>query len=247
MRALKFIFATLVMLTSLTSNALNLEYPELQVVPSAEDRLAQASKERQDSGFFMRNWQLLTPATMLLVSSLYVNSDNTVDSLKYPNQDTLKEEEDKLKASTTLSTLVGLSWIGLTYYWDKSDVYGSSLTSIQKMPKSSRKQRLMRLRYAEEALKGRYDMMRKAKWLLGLSTVGLALSTSDQGTENSKAVASLAAITGLIPFLFKHSYETNYLNYQQYKNRIYGPVASAKFYMSSDNKVVPGVAMNLSF
>ena len=61
-----YFFATLVMLVSIQTFSADLLYPELHVVPSAEDRLRQASKN--DDGFFMRNWQLLTPSVALIAS-----------------------------------------------------------------------------------------------------------------------------------------------------------------------------------
>jgi hypothetical protein len=245
MMSRKLIFATLVMLFSNFAMAMDLDYPELQVVPSAEDRLQDAVKHEKDSGFIMRNWQLLTPATALILSGSTLKGDYDVSYIGDINQ--RADEEDEIEMTANLQILAGLAWWGLTYYVDRSS-YGTELSRIQKMPKNSKRSRLVRARYAEEALLHKYKTMKKMKWFLLGTTIALSqMSTNDAG-EKAKAFAGLAAMSAFVPVFFKHQHETNYLNYERYKNRIYGPVASLGFVPTGDRKsLAPAVSLRLDF
>lgn len=244
----KIVFATLVMLFATSSQALDLGYPELQVVPSAEDRLKQAQDQKKSEGFIHRNWQILLPATALILSGASLSSDQDwKDDYGSHTAKEISDKESKVDQAALLQMLVGASFVGLTYYWDKQNTYGSALEKISKMSTKSKKLRLKRARYAEESLYSRYDSMRKLKWILGLSTLGFAMSENDSGGKTAKTVATLAAVSGFVPILYKHRYESNYLNYEKYKKRIYGPVAQASILVSSDRKLVPALGFNLQF
>ena len=245
MMSRKLIFATLVMVFSNFALAMDLDYPELQVVPSAEDRLQDAVKSEKDSSFIMRNWQLLTPATTLILSGSTLKGDYDVSYIGDPVE--RSEKEDEIEMGANLQILAGLAWWGITYYIDKSS-YGSELNRIQKMPKNSKRNRLVRARYAEEALLHKYKTMKKMKWFLLGTTIALSQMESSNGGEKAKAMGAIAAMSAFIPVFFKHQHETNYLNYERYKNRIYGPVASLGFVPTGDRKsLAPALSLRLDF
>ena len=65
--------------------------------------------------------------------------------------------------------------------------------------------------------------------------------------KDAKLVAGIAAFTSLLPMIFKHRYEEIYLDYDRYKNRVYGPVVSSGLIQTANNEVVPGLQLSLKF
>lgn len=248
MRLQKIIFATLVMFLSSNLYGMDLGYPELQVVPSAEDRLKLAHQEKNRDGFFMRNWQMTVPATALMLSGFALNGDQDWEK-NYVGASAadIQSKKDDVERAALLQSVVGAAWLGLAFYMDSRDHYKKSYEAVTKMPKKSKMQRLARARMAEEALYDRYQQMRKLKWILGISTIALASQEDNSGGKTAKSVSTIALISGVVPMLFKHRYETNYLNYEKYKKRIYGPIAEARVFVSSDRKIVPGIGLNFRF
>ena len=236
------VFATLVMLSlSVVSSAVELVYPELHVVPSAEERLNNAAKS--ESGYFMRNWQLLAPATFLTLSGISLQGDIQVDEFR-PNR---QEIEDRVKGMATLQIGVGLGIAGLSYYWHSQNYYAAELARIQSLPKASKKDQLARARYAEEALLKQYKLMRKMKWLIAGLTLGLSQAERDYAGEDAKLAATLAGVSALLPLFFEHDFETNYKNYDRSKNRVFGPVVRSGLIPAPNAGLAPGLQLAMQF
>jgi len=240
-----YFFATLVMLVSIQTFSADLLYPELHVVPSAEDRLRQASKN--DDGFFMRNWQLLTPSVALIASGVMLQSDQDINTADFNTTTAYEDKKSSVDNAAMLQILVGASFAGLTYYWDRNDVYGKAASQIGKMPSKSKRDRLARVRIAEETMYHRYKLMKKTRWFMALAGIGLSQMETEYAGKDAKLVAGIAAFTSLLPMIFKHRYEEIYLDYDRYKNRVYGPVVSSGLIQTANNEVVPGLQLSLKF
>ena len=239
------IFATLVMLLSIQTFSADLLYPELHVVPSAEDRLRQAANE--EDGFIMRNWQILTPGFMLFASGLTLNGDQDIQATEFSSTEEFDQKKTDIDNMATLQMLAGLGFMGLTYYWDRNNAYASAYKKVQGAKGNSTKQKLIRARIAEESLYKRYKLMKRVRWFVLGAAVGLSQAESDYAGTDAKLVAGLAALSGLLPFVFKHRFEQNYLDYDRYKNRVFGPVVSTGLIRTASNDIVPGLQFSLKF
>ena len=118
---------TLLLSTNLLAK-LNLDYPELLVVPKATTRLLQ-EVQRQDKKLFF-NWGVSASATTTLIASIF----------QMGNVDITQDEKE---TSPKVGMAVGAFWLGTNAFLAyKYKGYLSALRHVKRMPGKTKSQRL---------------------------------------------------------------------------------------------------------
>lgn len=192
-----------------------LDYPELQVVPRASERLAIESAAIKDKGIFT-----LFPyvaASFVTLSSGVLVGANIRDDISI-------QDRDDAQVNARLATGVGLAGLGLAFWYTYSDSYGAVSAQIRGLKNKDRRTELLKERLAEEAFEKSAQQLKQWKWVF----VGLNLVVNAQLTGKSKgdnnAAPTLGIAASLLPLFISTGYETNYDKQLEYKRRIYVPL-----------------------
>lgn len=215
----------------------NYVYPELEVTPRASERL-QIQMQYEPK----YDWTLHLPLQIASLSNLIggIMQLSTYDkSVAYGS------------SSGWAGIIVGGGWLAGSYFLGKQyRPYGKTMEAIAKMPGKSQREQLIRERLAEEGIRAAALSGRRIKWisfLSNLAAAGYMISKVDKKTStNFVHLISAAAAFG--PLFFPYRWERIYCEQNEYKKKIYGPIASsALFYDSVSNKFVPGLNVSLTF
>lgn len=209
----------------------SLDYPELQVIPSASERLRLQASEESRSGLYSY-WPVQVSSLTLLTASIMSSSyhqDNITDS----------EREDSKRAKN-IGIAVGSSWLLGTAILSFSRPYRTGFKKVSEFPTNSRADRLRRERLAEEQLQYPGQVASKLKYLaVGtnfLSSVALIPNKDNSG----QIVMGVSALMSFLPLIFDTTYESTWEKHQEYKRRIYVPLVGVNSYqvpLSYDSRV----------
>ncbi|MBI2520709.1 MAG: hypothetical protein HYV97_09835 [Bdellovibrio sp.] len=213
------------------------DYPELLVTPRASERLKieSESEGRKPWNF---QWAITVSAMTTLVAGLMQEEDPSKDP-----------EGNSGKAGI----LIGGGWLAVNAFM----VYGvrgykSAYQKVSPMPASSTRDALTRERLAEEEINRLGRLARTMKWL-SFATNGLAsiqLLSNAKADTTSEVVDMLAIGASLFPLLFTSHWEDVAHEQQQYKKKIFGPVASSMLLpvtVGERTRLVPGIGLTASF
>lgn len=213
----------------------DLQYPELMVIPRSSERLeAEAAKEREN------RWLSYAPiqASALMTFAAGI--------LQEPN---LSKDPDK--ASRMAGLVVGGGWLATTVILSAVyKPYSDSAQEVGAMPKGSQREQLARERAAEEAIRRPARLASRLKWLSLLSNLGASGYMLWKSDFNSFSVVfdGVSAIVAMAPVIFRSPWEDVAHQQNEYKKRIYAPVASAGFMLEpGTGKAVPALALSMSF
>lgn len=212
-------------------------YPELQVVPSASDTL------RKQAVLEQRNrWKYHIPMT---ASGLFT----LVSGLKAIGEDDSDDSNDISDAGLaaifvgagTLATSVGLSAIYSPYRAD--------YVLVRKMPSKSKRQKLERERAAEIVLSQQAGLAKRLKYIT--ATTNFVASAAVAGMTDNMSTAILAGISTLValgPIIFEHPWVEVYDNHNEFKKRIYSPIAKTDVQWNIHRgKLAPSLAFQYIF
>ncbi|HET9237796.1 MAG TPA: hypothetical protein VFO10_11125 [Oligoflexus sp.] len=187
------------------------QYPELLVVPRASQRLAtlanQESKSRARTHFVLQ-----APAFFTLLAGASAMS----------------MKEAKSKEAAAIASGIGLGWLVGTFGLGAMYTpYRTAQQDIAALGDKTQEQSLAKERRAEEALYFPAYVMRRVQYIAAFTNFAGAIAITSLPEENDKvkAVAGVAAVMAFLPLVFDHPWITNYDQQQDYKKRIYGPVA----------------------
>lgn len=232
-RLLPMLFALL--LTNDLFAKVDLDYPELQVVPLASQRILMEVK-RHDSKLLF-NWGVTASASMTLAASLLQFGDvNTYDDVN--------------KASPKVGLAVGVTWLAtnaiLSY---KYNGYLNALHSLKKMPNKTKAQILARERAAEEYINELGSLGKKIKWMSFLTNFAASAYMLSNVESDSKAEVAdaLALVFSFAPLLFESRWEKVRDIHADYKKKIYAPIIGTTFYDAGKKGLVPGLLVGFTF
>lgn len=214
------------------------DYPELSVVPHASEQIAAESVHEKDPAW-NNHLPLLIPATVTALSGAVELATGT-------------------KADTTSQAMpyvamgVGLAWWGVAYgILNHADYYSSAVEEVGKLPNKTQRDQLLRERRAEEAIIKAGSMARKLKWISFATNFvsGMLVATSAKEKTAGTAFGIGAALTSITPILFQHRWEELDNRHQDYKKRIYAPVAGVTLLKdpSFSSTFSPGISLSMSF
>lgn len=192
-----------------------LDYPELQVVPRASERLAMESAAARDRGTMML-FPYMASSFMTLSSGLVVAS-----TLK---PDIVGKERDDAMVATKFAIGVGALGMGLAYWYTASDNYGSTLAQIRGFKNKDRRTELLKERLAEEAFERSANLISQWKWVYAAANLVASAQLTGKSTGDNNIVPTLSVAASLLPLFITTSYETNYNKQLEYKRRIYVPL-----------------------
>ena len=213
-------------------------YPELQVAPRASERLAIEARRETDRRWFNHiPVQISALATLAASATLFSSSSNR------------KEGSDL--ASARVGALVGSAWIATTLLLSNSYTpYSSQLGEIQSLPSKDTREQLVKERMAEEALE-RAAAVGKRLSLISAVTEGAAsiyMLSNSRGSSAGVALGGIALITAFAPIVFPYSWQTVAYEQQDYKRKIYAPLASLGFSPEpSTERLVPTLTLSARF
>lgn len=192
-----------------------LDYPELQVVPRASERLVLETTHASDNGV-MTLLPYVLSSTMTLLSGAVVNSNMRTD---YDDQRKLE-----VGRSAKGAMVVGAAGLGLAYWFANTDFYGTSLNQIRALKNKDRRTELLKERLAEESFEKSAQMISQWKWVFVLTNLVASAELTGKSVDDNNLVPSLSVAAALLPLFISTSYETNYQKQMEYKKRIYVPL-----------------------
>ncbi len=194
----------------------DIDYPELQVVPRASERLnMEAALERDSKSAFF--WTLQAPAFSTLLTGLYTYQ-------KYDSGTTEKDQKDHDMGST-VAIGVGATWLAIDYYLMYSEPYNEGYKKIKNSPKNDKKSELFRERMAEETIEKTARTMKILNTASIFTNVGAVLLTSYQTRPDIRNALILPLAISFIPYIFSPRYVDIYEKHIEYKRKIYAPLS----------------------
>jgi hypothetical protein len=239
------IHSILVLLSLLSANwsqakESGFDYPELSVVPLASERLLQQKEADRVDGL-KTHANILFPASMTFLAGAGLLANGPRDG----------SDNGLNRAAPYIGMGVGaLWWVATTVWIHPMDEYGKGAAEISKISVKSTRDLLTRERTAEESIRKAAKISRRMKWLSVLSNLAASALMGSAGKEDgySNALAGISAITSLTPLIFKHRWEDTECLQEEYKRRIYAPVAGPALITDpSGLSLSPGVALSLRF
>lgn len=205
-----------------------LDYPELQVVPRATDRLSmetQYEKENQATLFWTIQLSALTTAAAgFLIKGRYKN--DTVVSGE-PATSTQARADADFAANAAIGT--GAIWLGLTYYMASQEVYATDLAKIRRYKGNDKRSDLLRERLAEETLQKQAELVRVLTNASVISNAVASLVLVDKSTTTNNVYPAAGLLAAFLPWIFKSRYIDNYEKHLEYKRKIYAPIAGFNY------------------
>lgn len=192
-----------------------LDYPELQVVPRASERLAMESAAVRDRGTMML-FPYMASSFMTLSSGLVVGA-----SLR---PEIIDKQRDDAIIATKFAIGVGAVGMGLAYWYTASDNYGTTLAQIRGFKNKDRRTELLKERLSEEAFEKSANLISQWKWVFAAVNLVASAQLTGKSTGDNNIVPSLSVAASILPLFITTSYETNYNKQLEYKRRIYVPL-----------------------
>lgn len=193
----------------------SLDYPELQVVPRASERLVLESQKNKDKGIF-----LLAPyvfPSLFTLGSGAMASGSLKDSLTV-------EDRETAQTAGNVSIGIGLFSIATAYWYVQADHYGETAGQLRGLKSKDRRTELMKERISEEAFERSYQQFSKAKWIFAMTHFFANASLAGKLQGDNNIIPVLGMIMAWAPLLMLPDYETNYQRQLDYKKRIYVPL-----------------------
>lgn len=193
----------------------SLDYPELQVVPRASERLVLESNLIRDEG-------ILTVFPYLAASLFTTASGLAVAANLRP--EITEEDKSDAKTNSNIAIGVGLGGLAISYWYIYTDHYGSTVNQIRGLRNKDKRTELLRERLSEEAFEKSASLVSKWKWVFAVANFIACAQLTGKSTGNNNAFPTLGLGTALLPLFITSNFESNYNKQQEYKKRIYTPI-----------------------
>lgn len=216
------------------------DYPELSVVPLASDRLIQQKDADRVEGW-KTHANILFPATLTFIAGAGLLAEGP----------RVGSQSDLHRAAPYIGMGVGaLWWLATTVWIHPMDHYGKGLEETSRISGKSTRDLLTRERMAEESIRRAAKTARRMKWISVVSNLAASALMGSAGKPDgwSNALAGVSAAASLTPLIFKHRWEETESLQEEYKRRIYAPVAGPTLLTDpSGLSLSPGVSLSLRF
>ncbi len=204
----------------------SLDYPELQVVPRASERIQMDGGTESNNGYMMF-WPFLASSGTTMIVALM--SKNKFKAGKEEDESFRRDADFKVNAAAGLSA----AWFGLTYFVSASEPYNSALQKINSIKGRDKKSLLLRERLAEEAMQKPAELVKMLAYASTLTNIVAAAGLMDVVSTDYNMYASVAILTAFLPLIFKNKYVENYEKQLEYKRKIYAPVVYTDMYKAN--------------
>ncbi|GIL17570.1 MAG: hypothetical protein BroJett040_13210 [Oligoflexia bacterium] len=215
-----------------------LTYPELQVQPKATDRIRMEAQKERASGWKVHLPVMASSAMTLAAASM---------SQAGPT-DKVSSEDASLAKNVGMG--VGAGWLITSYLL--SSLYDPYSNAEIALRTSGQQDPLARERLAEEHLRSAHDLGVRVMWLSAISQFFTNAYVASKSSRNTSYIAGIAAVTSFAPVLFKSNWISTWEYHQEYKKKIYGPIAMPIMMTVpgthvAQGSVTPGLGLFLSF
>lgn len=195
----------------------SLDYPELQVVPRASERLRLEAKEESQSWFVM-HWPIELSGLATLGIGIQSSSQQ---------REGLDEKQKTDSQSVALVTqAVGAGWLLAGVFLGMQKPYSSGYSTIARLNGKDQRSVLLRERLAEEALEQPARIMGPLKIASVISNFSLNVLMATYLTDQGRIAAGVSAILAFLPVIFEDHTIRVYEKHLEYKKKIYGPLTS---------------------
>ncbi|MFW7380730.1 MAG: hypothetical protein ACOH5I_18090 [Oligoflexus sp.] len=207
----------------LADEALKFDYPELLVAPRASDSLLRYARQEQEGQAF-NLLQIQIPAVLNFFTGLQVMNEKA-DAISLRDD---PQKNQRLKNTGMAATAVSGAWLALSLsmtLW--YEPYSDGVGEVRRYPAKNRREDLIRERIAEEYISKASQLAQRLTHLSAASQgiMSIALMSNSEN-DQAKLQAGLAGLAALSPYLFQLHWVQNHRQHQQYKKKIYGPIAS---------------------
>lgn len=204
----------------------NLDYPELQVVPRASERLVMEGEAERAAPYFV-NWMISVPALATLSAVQMASGSYREDN---PLTDREKSEADQIVNVARLIAGGGLvAGLALPSLWG----YRDGVEKMRAVKDKDKKSLLLRERLSEEYLEKQSSVMTMVRYGFAVANLGALGAVANNARSQEKTYLYIAGVVGLLPILFTPRQIDAYRKQQEYKKKIYTPVAGLGLNYSS--------------
>lgn len=191
------------------------QYPELTVVPKATQVLSRHYKSETS---VTRYWPIQASALATIAVSMVAQGESEVDEHGEPN---------KTSDIAGATMLVGSGWLlASSMLGIMGSGYKDGLKQAKKIKAKGVIGRLDRERIAEAVLEDAGSLSSKLSMFSVLTNLAAngAVASAAQDDE-TKIVAGIGVVMSLLPYFIASDPERIWNRHQEYKKRVYGPVA----------------------
>lgn len=198
----------------------SLDYPELQVVPLASQRLEMEARDEKVNWWYV-HWSLQASALATFTLSLMAGS--------YERDDLSENDRDDFSTAKTGGMLLGLGWLTATVLVGVKKPYGAAYAELRKTESKTKRGQLLRERLAEETFERQAELMRKLRIASVVSNVLMSAYLGSFVEGDGSILTAASVLLGFLPLWVKDRHIYTYEKHIEYKRNIYAPVASLRF------------------
>jgi hypothetical protein len=214
-----------------------LDYPELQVVPRASERL-KIEAEEERSSWYWTHWQIELAGLATLYTATTIP----------PREDLSEAQKSDASSLTKAGQILGGGWLIAGAALGFQRPYHSGVVAISRYPGKDTRSALMRERLAEEALEKPARLMGPIKVAAILSNFAMNIAMGIYTTDEGRVTAGIAAILALVPAMYEDHNIRIFEKHLEYKTKIYGPLgAVTPRYDSNSKKYAPIASLLWTF
>lgn len=217
-----------------------LDYPELQVVPRASERLAMEAQEERGS-FISSYWPVQISAIALMVAG-------ATSTGKYKQLNPTDEQKKENQFASQMGIFAGGLLLGATFYLDHSMSYSKASNELRKITGKDKKSLLLKERLAEESLERPAKVANLISNMSVWSTLALSLYINSQTDQELLRYSGVAIALSFLPWIFDNRIIENWEKHQEYKRKIYAPITKLDFAIDpNSNRLVPLLGLQWRF
>lgn len=237
LRMVVFSFIFFLFIFQAYADGLTYDYPELMVTPRASARL-----ELETNKESTKRWTAHAPiqlSALLTTTAAMIQMSNKNDA-KDPN------------GYASLGGLaVGGTWlVGTLFLSALYTPYSSGLEEIKALPSKTQREQLTQERYAEGAIQKPAFLGKRLKWIsFGTNfVINLYMLTKAKGDTLSIPADLIALAGSAIPIVFPYYWERIENEQEEYKKKIYAPIAHVTLFSAQNQtQVTPGLGLTFRF
>ncbi len=219
----------------------DLDYPELQVVPRASDRLRMEARE-EGRGWFYQHWPIQLSGLATLATATYGKGQiRTSDA----NDTSFNSKAEQV---LLVGQIVGAGWLFGGAIWGLRKPYRKGLTEINKIQGKDVRSQLMRERLAEESLESPAKLVKPLRIASVVTNFAVSLLMATYLNDEGRVIAAGAATLAFVPLIYDDPTVYTWEKHQEYKRKIYGPVSSTGFGIDrASQRLVPTTTLTWNF
>lgn len=217
-----------------------LDYPELQVVPRASDRLLMETQNEREYGW-IAFWPYQVSSVMTLLAGNRLRGNY--------KDDTLTEIQKKDSDNIALSAMaLGVGGLGLSIFLIRMDLYGDGFKRVKSVKVTDKRSELLRERLSEESLEKPAHLINMLTTVSVASNLLANLAVISQANADVRNYAAIGVVASFLPWMFSNRYVDNWQKQEEYKRKIYTPLIGYDWQFVPQNKSFqPQLTMNWQF